>query len=159
MQRERELLLKEILSHEQIVLSACNFKIDILLVNEYADRYLRLMYPSHMSPQSPLRVVSNAVCNDSCYTYANLCFETYSVALACLLIASQMLNLPLPFIDVPDQATTTATADAANSQAPPDRRQLKRVRNPNFDMKAILNHKMREAAWMSNKQQAPGHEQ
>ena len=91
--------------------AACNFKIDILLVSEYAQRYLRLMYPAlWQQPHSPLRVLCDAVCNDSCYTYANLCFETYSVALACAIVASQMLNLPLPFADIPDTPPEQNTA-------------------------------------------------
>ena len=40
----RDNILTEILRHEQIILSASDFEIDITLVNPYADRYAKLMY-------------------------------------------------------------------------------------------------------------------
>ena len=91
------------------MLAACDYQIDILQVSDYAERYLRLMHHGHMSLHSPLRILCLSVCNDSCFTYANLCFETYSVAMACALIASQMFSLPLPFVEVVDRQIVAAS--------------------------------------------------
>ena len=60
MQLTRERVLKDILRHEQIILAACNFQIDISLVNPYVDRYMKLMYPTQYNAhnQCPLRTIS-----------------------------------------------------------------------------------------------------
>ena len=60
MQLTREKVLKDILRYEQIVLAACNFQIDITLVNPYVERYMKLMYTSqyNIHNQCPLKTIS-----------------------------------------------------------------------------------------------------
>ena len=52
-------------------------------------------------------MLTHAIANDCSYTYANIVFSTQSVALACVLFAARVFELPFLFIE--------STADAETS--------------------------------------------
>ena len=58
-------------------MQAADFNMDITLVSPYVDKYMSLLAPSHYTDKnSLLRVLAQAVANDSAFTYANLVYST-----------------------------------------------------------------------------------
>jgi hypothetical protein len=55
---------------------------------------MKLMYPNYYNTQQPTecqyKVISQAVANDSSFTYANLLYSTQSVAIACVIFAANV---------------------------------------------------------------------
>ena len=84
---------------ESLIISTCNFELDIKMVHPYVERYLHLMYPNLYMENSPLYNVSRAVSNDSCFTHANLIYSTQSVAFACAIFSATIVGLDLLFVD------------------------------------------------------------
>lgn len=96
-QAARDIVMKEILRLEQQVMQASDFNMDIALVSPYVDKYMQMMAPSHYTDKnSPLRVLAQAVANDSAYTHANLVYSTQTVALACCVATLKFFDLKLP---------------------------------------------------------------
>lgn len=67
-------------------MSTCDFKLAPEMINEYAERYMRLLYRNEyegnavgtmiQTSNSPLKQMAHSVANDACYTYCNLVFST-----------------------------------------------------------------------------------
>ena len=75
-----------------------DFNIEMSLVSPNVDRYMKVLAVKMFDPKNntPLRVLSQSVANDSAFTYANLVYHSEAVALACCIVALKFYNLPLP---------------------------------------------------------------
>lgn len=72
----RERITKEILKLEILVISTCNFELDVVVIEPYIDRYMTKLYPDHYKRGSPFCNLVFAIVNDSYFTYANLVFSS-----------------------------------------------------------------------------------
>ena len=68
-----------------------NFNINVNLPNEFIYVYSAILYPDN---EEDVFQYSLKVASDSFFTYANLLFRNYTVAIASILIAAKFLNLP-----------------------------------------------------------------
>ena len=132
-QKDRENILKEILRLEQLVISTCDFELDIKPVTPYVERFMWLMYPNHYRAMSPLVNIAASVANDSCYTYANLVFSIQSVALAVCIFSAKIFGLPIIFKDsYQDEDDNPLFEEETNEES-------KLARNPEFDLSHLAN--------------------
>ncbi len=76
------------------LLKTLNFQTNISLPFEFIYVYSALLYPEN---ETEIIKFGLRIANDSFYTYANLLYKTYVVALACIVISAKFLNIPSVF--------------------------------------------------------------
>lgn len=76
------------------LLKTLDFHINVALPNEFIFVYSALLYPEN---ESDIIKFSLRIVYDSFYTYANLIYKNYVIALSCIIIAAKFLNIPSIF--------------------------------------------------------------
>lgn len=84
--------IKDKISLAEITLLKCmNFDININLPNDFIYVYSSILYPDN---EEDIIQYSIRIANDSFYTYVNLIYKNYVVAIACIIVAAKFLSLP-----------------------------------------------------------------
>lgn len=73
------------------VLKTLNFQISFTLPYDFIYVYSALLYPEN---EFDISNYAFRIANDSFYTYANLLFKNYVVALSCIILAAKFLAIP-----------------------------------------------------------------
>ena len=73
------------------LLKCLNFEINVNLPNEFVYVYSSILYPDN---EVDVLRYSLRICYDSFFTYVNLLYKNYVVAICCIIIAAKFLCLP-----------------------------------------------------------------
>lgn len=73
------------------LLKTLNFQISFNLPYDYIYVYSALLYPDN---ENDILKYAFRIANDSFYTYANLIYKNYVVALGCIVLAAKFLAIP-----------------------------------------------------------------
>ena len=80
-----------IADYEVALLKALNFNLNIVLPFDYIYVYSSILYPDN---ENDIITTSISVAHDSFFTYANNVYKFYVVAIACIVIAAKILEIP-----------------------------------------------------------------
>jgi len=76
------------------VLKTLNFQISFNLPYDYIYVYSAILYPEN---ENDMLKYAYRIANDSFYTYANLLYKNYVLALSCIVISAKFLGIPSVF--------------------------------------------------------------